>query len=54
MSKALLISFLVSMVPLIELRGAIPVGVGIFVGNQDQKKFLQDNLALTKSILHIL
>ena len=30
MSKALLISFLVSMVPLIELRGAIPVGVGIF------------------------
>ena len=30
MSKALLISFLVSMIPLIELRGAIPVGVGIF------------------------
>ena len=30
MSKALLISFLVSMVPLIELRGAIPVGVGLF------------------------
>ena len=30
MTKALLISFLVSMVPLIELRGAIPVGVGLF------------------------
>ena len=30
MSKALLYSFLISMVPLIELRGAIPVGVGIF------------------------
>lgn len=30
MSKALLISFFVSMVPLIELRGAIPVGVGLF------------------------
>ncbi|MCR4823663.1 MAG: small multi-drug export protein [Treponema sp.] len=30
MTKALFISFLVSMVPLIELRGAIPVGVGIF------------------------
>ena len=30
MTKALLISFLVSMIPLIELRGAIPVGVGIF------------------------
>lgn len=30
MSKALLISFLVSMVPLIELRGAIPIGVGLF------------------------
>lgn len=30
MTKALFISFLVSMVPLIELRGAIPVGVGLF------------------------
>ena len=30
MSKALLISFFVSMIPLIELRGAIPVGVGLF------------------------
>lgn len=30
MSKALFISFFVSMVPLIELRGAIPVGVGLF------------------------
>ena len=30
MTKALLISFFVSMVPLIELRGAIPIGVGIF------------------------
>ena len=30
MTKALLISFFVSMIPLIELRGAIPVGVGIF------------------------
>ena len=30
MTKALLISFFVSMIPLIELRGAIPVGVGLF------------------------
>ena len=30
MSKSLIISFLVSMIPLIELRGAIPVGMGIF------------------------
>lgn len=30
MTKALFISFFVSMVPLIELRGAIPVGVGLF------------------------
>lgn len=29
MFKAILVSFLVSMVPLIELRGALPVGVGI-------------------------
>ena len=29
MSKALLVSFFVSMVPLIELRGAIPFGIGI-------------------------
>lgn len=30
MTKALLISFFVSMIPLIELRGAIPVGLGLF------------------------
>ena len=30
MSKAIFVSFLISMVPLIELRGAIPVGMGIF------------------------
>ena len=30
MTKVLLISFFVSMIPLIELRGAIPIGVGIF------------------------
>ena len=30
MIKALLISFFVSMIPLIELRGAIPIGVGLF------------------------
>ena len=30
MTKALLISFFVSMIPLIELRGAIPVGLGFF------------------------
>ena len=29
MSKALLVSFFVSMIPLIELRGAIPFGIGI-------------------------
>lgn len=29
MFKALLVSFLISMVPLIELRGALPVGIGI-------------------------
>ncbi len=28
MFKALLISFLISMVPLVELRGALPVGIG--------------------------
>ena len=32
MTKALLISFFVSMVPLIELRGAIPIAVG-FIEN---------------------
>lgn len=30
MTKALFVSFLIAMVPLIELRGAIPVGVGYF------------------------
>lgn len=30
MTKALLIPFLIAMIPLIELRGAIPVGVGYF------------------------
>ncbi|MBQ4378761.1 MAG: small multi-drug export protein [Treponema sp.] len=30
MTKALLFSFLISMVPLVELRGAIPFGVGVF------------------------
>ena len=30
MAESLLISLLVSMVPLIELRGAIPVGMGLF------------------------
>ena len=28
MFKALLVSFLISMVPLVELRGALPVGIG--------------------------
>lgn len=34
MTKALLISFFVSMVPLIELRGAIPFGVGLFLAQR--------------------
>ncbi|MBR1537737.1 MAG: small multi-drug export protein [Treponema sp.] len=34
MAKALLLPFLISMIPLIELRGAIPVGIGLFAANE--------------------